>query len=204
MREEGGGHNPLHGHWLKLRSTSEPARQGFGFDLYLLPLPAPRCEPGRSFCEPVMAVGWEFCPDHATFCESLEAYSARIFRLVSQDRDDRAGRDWSARYGGGVMLMWRTAPSTSFTASDGPCRCSAPSIKPMSSCADSSALFAISMPMNRPKRSISSCGIGTSSTVGFLSIERRAPSSIGASWTDRSPAIRYDASVHSLWSLTHA
>jgi hypothetical protein len=104
LRDEGGEDHPLRGHWLKLRSATQPGREGYGFDLYLLPLPAPRCEPGRAFCDPVMAVDKEACPDGAKYCESVEAYSARTFGLVSQDRDDRAGRDWSARYGRGVTL----------------------------------------------------------------------------------------------------
>jgi hypothetical protein len=107
MREGEAGHFPLHGHWLKLRSKTEPARQGYGFDLYLLPLPTPHCVPGRSFCDPVMAVEREACPEGANYCESVEAYSARVFGLVSQDRDDRAGRDWSARYGRGVTIEVR-------------------------------------------------------------------------------------------------
>jgi hypothetical protein len=69
----------LHGHWLKLRSRGNPAREGFAFDTYLLPLPAPRCEPGRSSCDPVTALGWALCPDKATVCESIEDYSARVF-----------------------------------------------------------------------------------------------------------------------------
>jgi len=104
MRFETGRRFRLHGRWQKLRSRSEPGREGYGFDLYLLPLPAPHCEPGRSSCDPVTAVNTDYCPDGAKFCESVEAYSARVFGFLSRDREDRAGRDWKARYGQKVTV----------------------------------------------------------------------------------------------------
>jgi hypothetical protein len=96
--------HPLHGRWLKLRSRTEPTREGYAFDTYLLPLPTPHCETGRSSCDPVTTLGWSYCPDKATNCESAEAYSARIFGFVSQDRDDRAGAYWINHYAQGVKI----------------------------------------------------------------------------------------------------
>jgi hypothetical protein len=96
--------HPLHGRWLKLRSQIGPAQEGYAFDTYLLPLPTPHCETGRSSCDPVTSLGWSYCPDEATICESIEAYSARIFGFLSQDRDDRAGEVWSSEYMRGVRI----------------------------------------------------------------------------------------------------
>jgi hypothetical protein len=105
-------HFPLHGHWLKLHSKTEPAREGYGFDLYLLPLPVPRCEPGRTSCDPVMAVNGQHCPGDARLCESVEDYSARVFGVLSQDRDDRASFEWTIRYRQDVVLSVLTASDT--------------------------------------------------------------------------------------------
>jgi hypothetical protein len=94
----------LHGHWLKLRSRVATAQEGYAFDTSLLPLPAPRCEPGRESCEPFTSLRWAPCPDGAKLCESVDDYSARVFGLLSQDRDDRAGVVTVDHYRRNVLL----------------------------------------------------------------------------------------------------
>jgi len=94
-----------------LRSSTAPGLAGYAFDASLLPLPTPRCEPGRSSCDPVTALGRPSCPDKATTCESIEDYSARVFGLLSQqgpshpekseapaERQSRYGRDVAIEY----------------------------------------------------------------------------------------------------------
>jgi hypothetical protein len=69
----------------------------------LLPLPAPRCELGRARCDRIWDLGTP-CADGASYCDSIEEYSARIFGLLSQDRDDRAGVLWINHYTQNVKI----------------------------------------------------------------------------------------------------
>lgn len=104
----------LHGHWQRLRSRTPPVQEGYAFDTYLVPLPTPRCEVGRSSCDPVTTLGWQSCPDRATVCESIETYSARIFQILwlkgpSHPEASKTSAEVDRRYGQDVSIVYAAA-----------------------------------------------------------------------------------------------
>jgi hypothetical protein len=104
-----------HGRWLKLRSLAAPLREGYAFDSELLPLPAPRCDRKAIPCDLASTMGGGECSGGARNCESVEAYSARTFGLLSQNGKgvSRAATgeiiDERNAYGQGVKVVYSSA-----------------------------------------------------------------------------------------------